>query len=138
MTLGTVRAYRQEGLATSLVERCIDQVVAPDPSCGALYLHVITSNTQAIRFYEGLGFWRVEEIADYYTIDGEHHNCYLYAKYFHGNHGHLDLLTLLSAFPAAAWQRLKGVLFRLLRSSYQSYYSAPTLRAPNRSATPIG
>jgi ribosomal protein S18 acetylase RimI-like enzyme len=83
MTLGTTSDYRQAGLGTAMVQKCIEEV-AKDPRCGVLYLHVITLNDSAIRFYERLGFWRVQEIPDYYTIDGENYNCYLYAKYFHG------------------------------------------------------
>jgi ribosomal protein S18 acetylase RimI-like enzyme len=83
MTLGTAQEYRQAGLGTALVDKCQAQVAA-DPHCGVLYLHVITINHSAIRFYERLGFWKVQEIPDYYTIDGKNYNCYLYAKYFHG------------------------------------------------------
>ena len=61
MTLGTVSNYRHAGIGTALVEKCIEQVMN-DPCCGVLYLHVITLNHAAIRFYERLGFWRVQEI----------------------------------------------------------------------------
>jgi GNAT superfamily N-acetyltransferase len=50
--------------------------------CETAYLHVIIQNQAAIRFYEKLGFSRLREIADYYTIDEKKHNCYLYAKFF--------------------------------------------------------
>lgn len=85
MTLGTVTEYRHLGLATRLVRQVVDDVVRRDAEMGTVYLHVITLNDAAIRFYEDrLGFWKVQEIADYYTIDGDPYNCYLYAKYFHG------------------------------------------------------
>lgn len=84
MTLGTVHKYRQAGLATQLIEQCYKEIIENDPQCGALYLHVITTNPSAIRFYERLGFWRVQEIPDYYYIEEQYYNCYLYAKYFHG------------------------------------------------------
>jgi ribosomal protein S18 acetylase RimI-like enzyme len=85
MTLGTVTKYRHLGLATQLVQQAVSRVVERDSDVGTMYLHVITLNNAAIRFYEDkLGFWKVQEIPDYYTIDGEHYNCYLYAKYFHG------------------------------------------------------
>ena len=61
MTLGTVTEFRNARLATTLVEKCI-RIVENDEQCGALYLHVITFNTAAIRFYERLGFYRVKEI----------------------------------------------------------------------------
>lgn len=50
--------------------------------CETAYLHVIIQNEAAIRFYEKLGFALLREIADYYTIDDQKHNCYLYAKFF--------------------------------------------------------
>jgi ribosomal protein S18 acetylase RimI-like enzyme len=83
MTLGAVPMHRQCGLGTALIENCMEEVER-DTSCGVLYLHVITSNQAAIRFYEKLGFYRVQEIPNYYTIDGKLYGCYLYAKYYHG------------------------------------------------------
>jgi ribosomal protein S18 acetylase RimI-like enzyme len=50
--------------------------------CETVYLHVIIQNKAAIRFYQKLGFARLREIADYYTIDEKKHNCYLYAKFY--------------------------------------------------------
>jgi len=61
MTLGTTKDYRKCGLGKRLVESCI-RLVERVPSCGAVYLHVITFNTAAIQFYEKLGFYRVQEI----------------------------------------------------------------------------
>jgi histone acetyltransferase MCC1 len=85
MTLGTVAKYRHLGLATQLVQQVVSHVVKRDTDIGTMYLHVITLNDAAIRFYEDkLGFWKVQEIPNYYTIDGENYNCFLYAKYFHG------------------------------------------------------
>jgi ribosomal protein S18 acetylase RimI-like enzyme len=88
MTLGTVPEFRHFRLATTLVQKCIQDLVVTNPTCGALYLHVITSNPAAIAFYEQdtLRFYRVKEIPNYYAIDDRFHNCYLYAKYFHGTY----------------------------------------------------
>lgn len=117
MTLGTVSQYRNMGLATRLIEKCVQDLVLSDPSCGALYLHVITSNDSAIRFYERLGFWRVQEIDDYYTIDNQYYNCYLYAKYFHGNRGHLDVFQVLAWWISSVWNKVKVPLYYLIKGS---------------------
>ncbi len=61
MTLGATGAYRKQGLGTKLIEDCLS-IVEQVPSCGGLYLHVITYNTAAINFYERRGFYRIEEI----------------------------------------------------------------------------
>mmetsp|Transcript_36923 Transcript_36923/g.89670 ORF Transcript_36923/g.89670 Transcript_36923/m.89670 type:complete len:365 (-) Transcript_36923:1519-2613(-) len=105
MTLGTVEKVRKQGLATTMIEECMQQVVENDPACGALYLHVITSNTSAIRFYERLEFWRVQEIEDYYTIDGKKYNCYLYARYFNGNRGHLGPVKAFTGWISSIWNK---------------------------------
>ena len=113
MTLGTVTAYRHFGLATRLVEQVLETMVHRDVDMGTVYLHVITSNDAAIRFYETkLGFWRVQEIADYYTIEGEQYNCYLYARYFHGNRGHLDLFKVVSRWVSTLWSSISQILQR--------------------------
>jgi histone acetyltransferase MCC1 len=85
MTVGTT--LRNQGIGTLLIEKCIQQVLQ-DKSCGVLYLHVLTTNFAAIQMYEQLGFHRAIEIPNYYTINCVRHNCYLYAKFYHGNRGH--------------------------------------------------
>lgn len=88
MTLGTCAEYRNLGLGTILVEKCIQyaETIYKD-HCGVIYLHVIVTNTAAIRFYEKLGFDRITEIQNYYTINDSYYNCYLYAKYINGYAG---------------------------------------------------
>ena len=105
MTLGTVTEYRQYGIATKLLQQ-ITQLVQDDKECGALYLHVITFNLAAIRFYEKLGFYRVTEMKDYYRIDDKNYNCYIYAKYYHGNRGQLDYYYLLTRLVSNIWKRV--------------------------------
>lgn len=106
MTLGTAEGYRSMGLASYLVLRCIEQEIEEDESCGTLYLHVLDTNYAAIRFYEKLGFYCVRLIPNYYTINGKLRHCYLYAKYFHGNTGHLTLLDMLKRGIYSLWRTL--------------------------------
>mmetsp|Transcript_32319 Transcript_32319/g.43006 ORF Transcript_32319/g.43006 Transcript_32319/m.43006 type:complete len:381 (-) Transcript_32319:200-1342(-) len=110
MTLGTVNTYRNCGIGSTLVERCIKEVVERDLECGAVYLHVITYNFAAIQFYERLGFVRVKEIEDYYRINGKNHNCYLYARYFHGNKGHWTVISYLASLVSSVWKQFTNVL----------------------------
>mmetsp|Transcript_16372 Transcript_16372/g.24003 ORF Transcript_16372/g.24003 Transcript_16372/m.24003 type:complete len:402 (+) Transcript_16372:99-1304(+) len=111
MTLGTITAYRQRGLGSVLIRKCC-AMAERDKQCGVVYLHVITYNTAAIRFYERLGFVRVDEIEDYYTIGGEHYNCYLYAKYFNGNDGNnLSLLSFFSDIVSSIWNTMTMNIF---------------------------
>jgi ribosomal protein S18 acetylase RimI-like enzyme len=85
MTLGTCTEYRGLGLGSLLIKKCIQHAeMNYRDRCGVIYLHVIVTNDAAIKFYEKLGFDRITEIQNYYTIDNQHYNCYLYAKYING------------------------------------------------------
>ena len=107
MTVGTT--IRNHGIGTMLIEKCIQQVLQ-DQSCGVLYLHVLTTNVAAIQMYEQLGFHRVIEIPNYYTINSIRHNCYLYAKYYHGNRGHL---MSSSSILHSYWTTVRDYCFHL-------------------------
>lgn len=102
MTLGTTRDFRRSGLGSILVER-VANMVQSLPEVGTLHLHVITYNRGAIRLYEKLGFMRVKEIEGYYSINGIHYNCYLYARYFHGNMGHRSIYDVLVGYAQSVW-----------------------------------
>lgn len=107
MTLGTMKEFRHYGLATTLLCHVMEQVEL-DAQCGTLYLHVITFNEAAIRFYEKLGFYRVTEMKDYYRIDDQNFNCYVYAKYYHGNQGQKDYYYLLTSLVSTIWKKVTG------------------------------
>ena len=47
--------------------------------CKAVYLHVMTTNTPAIRFYESRNFRKQNFLPCYYSIDDEFHDGFLYA-----------------------------------------------------------
>ena len=83
MTLGTALEYRRCGIGRRLVDDCL-QRAKENRYCGAIYLHVITHNKPAIRFYERMNFEWITEIKNYYCIEGQHYNCYVYAKAVNG------------------------------------------------------
>jgi hypothetical protein len=68
MTLGNTMRFRKQRLGTKMIYDCLT-MIEKVPTCGAVYLHVITHNTAAIKFYEKLGFYRIEE------IEGKRLNC---------------------------------------------------------------
>lgn len=55
LTLGSRRSARRGGIATALIQQCLDHAHA-QPECGAVYLHVKADNVGARRFYEKNGF----------------------------------------------------------------------------------
>lgn len=55
LTLGCRSSVRRRGIASALLQECIDQA-GRQPQCGAVYLHVKADNVSALRFYEKNGF----------------------------------------------------------------------------------
>ncbi|KAK1748952.1 N-acetyltransferase [Skeletonema marinoi] len=108
MTLGTSRGFRRVGLGSILVNRVVDMIKSKQ-ECGTLYLHVIIYNETAIKLYERLGFSRVKKIRGYYTINSVNYDCYLYARYFHGNLGHNNS-DYLSNFARLMLSKMSGGL----------------------------
>ncbi|KAG5059774.1 hypothetical protein JHK87_000803 [Glycine soja] len=55
LTLGVVEAYRSLGIASSLIREII-KYASSIPTCGAVYLPVISYNNPAINLYKKMSF----------------------------------------------------------------------------------
>ena len=64
--------------------------------CKALYLHVLTSNMTAIRFYERRNFHRHNYLPYYYSIQGQPCDGFCYVLYINGGQPPWTLLYPLS------------------------------------------
>lgn len=67
--IAVLAAYRGLGLGSQLMQSVVD-AAKTDETVTELYLHVHTSNTRAVTFYERLGFENVGVIAGYYAAAG--------------------------------------------------------------------
>ena len=84
MTLGTALAARWRGVASALLRRCVAHYEGGDAGVGAVFLHVITYNRSALRFYEHHGFTMMKCMRGYYSINGRPHDCYVYFRPLNG------------------------------------------------------
>ena len=69
-----------------LVSKCIEYAKT-NKKCGAVYLHVITYNKVALKFYENNNFEYFKEIESFYYIDDTYYGAYLYVYYINGYEG---------------------------------------------------
>jgi ribosomal protein S18 acetylase RimI-like enzyme len=67
MVIGVLAAYRGLGVGSQLLEYVLDQASKYHHEVKSIYLHVQTSNEDAVTFYKKFGFEIVETIDDYYT-----------------------------------------------------------------------
>ena len=73
--VGVVKEFRKNGIASFLLDNLVAHLTNPynDPptdNVRALYLHVLTTNSQAIAFYEHRGFRAHLFLPYYYAIKG--------------------------------------------------------------------
>ena len=94
-TLGVVEELRGLGIGRELIIRCRDYCLSVPSQPQFLYLHVAGYNTEAMVFYERMGYTRTEHLRDHYYINGRNYDAFVYILYING--GKPPLLTLANA-----------------------------------------
>lgn len=105
LTLGVVGHWRRHGVATILLARLSDNLTANPmlEDVKALYLHVLTTNTAAIHFYEKMAFRRHRFLPLYYLINSSAADGYCYARYINGGRPPPTLLARLLGLLLRSW-----------------------------------
>ena len=88
LTLGVFEQYRRSGVASQLISALIDFYQHHHPEVDYLFLHVLHSNTAARHLYERLGFFQVRRLDDYYRINGQLQDAFLYYFELHPHQTH--------------------------------------------------
>lgn len=76
MTLVVAPSHRRCGVASALVDT-VAALMRVHFGARRLYLHALTTNVPALRFYERLGFRNSGVLRNHYLIDGEEEDAYL-------------------------------------------------------------
>lgn len=85
LSLGVVKEYRKNGIASLLLNNLFGLLTTEEYlNCKAVYLHVLTTNYVALRFYERHKFRLFRYMPCYYAIKGHQKNGYLYILYING------------------------------------------------------
>lgn len=83
LTLGVSEGFRRRGLARELLARLNSHVDKEMPQIQAIYLHVVTYNTAAIRLYESMHYQHLGSFVGFYQLHGKPYDSFLYARYVH-------------------------------------------------------
>jgi ribosomal protein S18 acetylase RimI-like enzyme len=82
MTLGVHPSYRRRHIAESML-RMVSEWFEFHHSCTTVYLHVLSTNEQAVAFYRRCGFKCMTTLKRYYVLDGVHHDALVMEKQLH-------------------------------------------------------
>ncbi|XP_031346504.1 N-alpha-acetyltransferase 60 [Photinus pyralis] len=99
LSLGVAKQYRRNGIATLLLDSLINQLTTLEKrKVKAIFLHVLTTNSAAILFYEHRKFQLHKFLPYYYSINGRCKDGFTYVLYINGGHppwGLCDYLKFL-------------------------------------------
>ncbi|KAH0460785.1 hypothetical protein IEQ34_008360 [Dendrobium chrysotoxum] len=112
LTLGVVEQYRNLGTASSLVREVI-KYASSVTSCRAVYLHVIAYNQPAIHFYQKMQFRLVRRLSNFYYINEQHYDSFLFMYYINGGRSPCSPMDVLAAFVAYFMSLLKMLIAKL-------------------------
>nr|CAD7394421.1 unnamed protein product [Timema cristinae] len=87
LSLGVSKEQRRNGIASLLLDNLIAHLTTVDHvDCKALFLHVLTTNSAAIHFYEHRNFRLHSFLPYYYSIKGKCKDGFTYVLYINGGH----------------------------------------------------
>ena len=87
LSLGVSQAHRRNGIASLLLDNLISHLTTSENAhCKALFLHVLTTNSAAIHFYQRHQFKLHSFLPYYYCINGKSKDGFTYVLYV--NEGH--------------------------------------------------
>ncbi|KAF2881709.1 hypothetical protein ILUMI_24468 [Ignelater luminosus] len=87
LSLGVSKQYRRNGIATLLLDSLINQLTTAErKKVKAIFLHVLTTNSAAILFYEHRKFQLHKFLPYYYSINGRCKDGFTYVLYINGGH----------------------------------------------------
>nr|SVE83265.1 EOG090X0BM0 [Daphnia magna] len=93
LSLGVCSTFRRQGVASLLLDSFLNHVTQSENQiCKAIYLHVLTMNSAAIRFYEKHYFRLHSFLPYYYSVDGKCKDGFTYVLYINGGHPPWGLL----------------------------------------------
>ncbi|XP_061354596.1 histone acetyltransferase MCC1-like [Gastrolobium bilobum] len=115
LTLGVVEAYRDHGIATSLIGEVI-KYASSIPTCRAVYLHVISHNEPAINLYKKMSFKCVRKLQGFYLINGQHYDSFLFLYYVNGGRSPCSPLEIFIALVSYIRSGYKSLAARLCKN----------------------
>ncbi|KAJ4957868.1 hypothetical protein NE237_024979 [Protea cynaroides] len=112
LTLGVVKAYRNHGIATELIQEVINYA-SSILTCRGVYLHVIAYNDRAIRLYKTMSFKCVRRLQNFYYIKGQHYDSYLFVHYVNGGRSPWSPLEIVTTVAMYVRSLFKSLAIRL-------------------------
>ncbi|KAK7113560.1 N-alpha-acetyltransferase 60-like [Littorina saxatilis] len=138
LSLGVVGDFRRNGIASLLLDSLLSYLTSKESvGCKAIYLHVLATNTVAIRFYERRNFRPHSFLPFYYSIQGKPRDGYSYVLYVNGGQPPWSLIDYISHCGSMIYKLqpcgLPRHLYRAVRNVIQRFLSRPPVQVTHNS-----
>lgn len=138
LTIGVVQQWRRHGIATIMLEKLIENLTINPllEDCKAIYLHVLTTNTVAMRFYEKSNFRRHRFLPLYYMINTAACDGYCYVLYINGGLPPITIIGRISQlccllYTIFSFKSIKRILSNVIFSIYSRFVSNSSIQKGN-------
>lgn len=125
LSLGVVVNKRRQGIGRQLLQQLFSHLNKSAQSgfvCRAVFLHVLSTNADAIRFYESQRFCKHQFLPLYYFINGDCRDGISYVRYLNGGRPPLTcasvvklIVSLSSAVPITLYRLIRNMLTYCIR-----------------------
>ncbi|CAI9767785.1 unnamed protein product [Fraxinus pennsylvanica] len=115
LTLGVVESHRNLGIASALIHKVI-KYASSIPTCRAVYLHVISYNNAAIHLYQKMSFQCVRRLHNFYFINEQHYDSYLFIYHVNGGRSPCSPLELGRHLVTCVKSRFNLMVAKLWRN----------------------
>lgn len=124
LSLGVLKTFRRYGIASLLLDTLLSHLRSDLSGINVVFLHVLTTNSVAISFYERRGFHQHTTLPFYYCIQGQLLDGFSYVLYINGGRAPCTLLeccsnlsrslTTVCSLSSSAFSKLKAFSRRLV------------------------
>jgi ribosomal protein S18 acetylase RimI-like enzyme len=111
LTLGVAKEYRRNGTALRLLATLVDYLETAQPTCHVMYLHCLSTNCTALRFYERAYFIHIRLSINFYFFGDARHDAVTVARYINGGRrpwAIADVATLPRTLLSGMWRGVSG------------------------------
>lgn len=116
LSLAVAHPYRRLGLASRLLRHLLDTVVNCPPYPNAVFLHVLSTNSPAIKFYESHGFVHHTTLLDYYRLKSQYGDACTYVLYTNGSRPPFSFIDVCRSIGTVLSFPVKALCHTLLLS----------------------
>ncbi|XP_073305967.1 histone acetyltransferase MCC1-like isoform X3 [Primulina huaijiensis] len=122
------RVFSDPGFSASSLIHEVVKFASSISTCRAVYLHVISYNIPAIHLYKKMSFQCLRRLYNFYYINGQHYDSYLFVYYVNGGRSPCSPLELVLLFVSYIKGGFKSIAAKLWKNEERKKFKWPKFK----------